>query len=77
MAKTIDRFKTVEGQPVTLVAANIFAVMPASESETAAHQTQLPDGATLIEVLSNAGASLLVVQLAGDSIKQHVIEAME
>lgn len=76
MAKTIDRFKTVDGQPVTLVAANVFAVIP-SAFETNANRNQLPDGAMLFEVISTGGYKQLVVQLAGDNIKQHVIEALE
>lgn len=76
MAKTIDRFKTMDGQPVTLVAANVFAVIP-SVVETDAHRSELPDDAMLYEVISTGGYRQLVVQLKGDNIKQHVIEALE
>lgn len=77
MAKTIDRFKTIEGNPVTLVAANIFSVKPYEGPQLPADTLGLlPSGAAVYEVRGSGGHEL-VVQLAGDSIKQHVIEALE
>jgi len=76
MAKTIDRFKTVDGQTVTLVAANVFAVV-FSKMETDVHKDVLPDGASIYEVISTGGYSQLVVQRAGESIEAYITEALE
>jgi hypothetical protein len=75
MAKTITKFKTVRGNPVTFVAANVFSVKPFEGLPL--QEWSVPDGAVVYDVMSPAGASELIVQLPGDSVSQYITEAGE
>lgn len=78
MAKTITRFKTIHGNPIALVAANIFSVKryegPQLDIDT---MNKIPATAIIYEVKSPSGGVELIVQLPGDSVMQHVAEAWE
>jgi hypothetical protein len=78
VAKTIDKFKTLAGNPVTLVVANIFSVKPYEGPQLPVDDlARVPAGAVLYDVMSSAGAHEWIVVPLGMNISSYVIEATE